>query len=124
MSWLLSLLISATIGLITFAGVVVVLRRQRRQMERLLTEFGSQQLITNKRITEIMLQHQKRMQKNEAAIDTVKLVAENSRRDSEYALTQAEFLMRFTGALEAAEAVAAEDEDGQPRASKRPKYLN
>lgn len=129
MSLLLAFLISAAIGGITLGITIVLLRRQRRQTERLLTEFGSQQLITNKRLTEILLQHQKRAKGTEAMVETLKMLVENGRRDNDYALKQTEFLMRFTGALDAAMdatgAVAAEDDEiAALKPVGRPKWVN
>ena len=60
MSWIISLLVSIAIGGVTVAITLVLLRRQRRRFERLLADFGGQQLVTNKRLTEILLKHQKK----------------------------------------------------------------
>lgn len=60
MSWIISLLVSVAIGGLAIATSLILLRRQRRRFERLLADFGGQQLITNKRLTEVLQKHQKK----------------------------------------------------------------
>lgn len=126
MSWLLSLLVSGAFCLLTVTVTVMLLRRQRQRFERLLADFGGQQLITNKRLADILLQHQKRHEQLNERVGLLTDLTTASRREANYAIRQTENLLQSAGILDesAIDSLLDDDETPQPQAHKPTKWVN
>lgn len=89
MEWIIALSVCVAVCGLTLAVAINLLRRQRRQLEKLLTEFGTQQLTTNKRITEILVEQNDKIHRTATGLEILKdITVHGLRRDVDNHTTQ------------------------------------
>jgi len=69
--WIPALLVSLAVAAFTLAVVLVLMRRQRAKLEKIVSDFASQNVTMARRLTEIMLNQQKKQEQHEEALEKI-----------------------------------------------------
>lgn len=113
---MLPLFISSTVGLLTFAAVVVLMRRQRRTIVRMLAETEATHLTTSKRLADVLLQQQNRQTQLEAKANLAHEFIAGTKKDVDYLARQTTVLINAT--------IERDEDDGASTGETPPKWIN